>query len=367
MAALGALVAAGCSPDPSVRATQSDAIASIDTRPPASEEPPPGTTTLPPLDTRPPPTLPSVEEPTTVPSELEPTADGVGDALFPDLGNPGVDVLDYTVDLTFDNAADRLSGSVTLRIELTDDRTEITLDSTGPVVSTVTVDGAEAAFVEDDPELRITPPEPLDRGDVIDVRVEYSVVPTFASGDEIPSGWFNSPQGSYVLNEPDGASSWLPSNDHPSDKATWTFSITVDAGATAVANGSLVSSSDGPDGATWVWREDDPMPTYLILLVTGDYELVEGTGPNGLPLLSAVLRDDRQRVQPYLDSIDDQIDFFDNWFGPYPLDRYGITVSDSFSGLAMETQGRSLFSRDDLNGDTTYLQELLLSHELAHQ
>ena len=38
------------------------------------------------------------------------------------------------------------------------------------------------------------------------------------------------------------------------------------------------------------------------------------------------------------------------YFGPYPLDRYGIAVTDSFSGLAMETQGRSMFSRDDLGG-----------------
>jgi aminopeptidase N len=80
-----------------------------------------------------------------------------------------------------------------------------------------------------------------------------------------------------------------------------------------------------------------------------------------------VLRADRQRVQPYLDSIDDQIDFFDDWFGPFPLDRYGIAITDSFSGLAMETQGRSLFSRDDLDGEAGYLQEMLLSHELAHQ
>ncbi len=38
------------------------------------------------------------------------------------------------------------------------------------------------------------------------------------------------------------------------------------------------------------------------------------------------------------------IDFFDDWFGPYPLDRYGIAMTDSFSGLAMEDQERSMFS-----------------------
>ena len=87
----------------------------------------------------------------------------------------------------------------------------------------------------------------------------------------------------------------------------------------------------------------------MIQLLTGDYELVDGAGPNGLPLLSVVLHSDRERMQPYLDTIDDQIDFFDDYFGAYPLDRYGIAITDSHPGLAMETMERSLFSREDFS------------------
>ncbi|MGZ4674534.1 MAG: M1 family aminopeptidase, partial [Ilumatobacteraceae bacterium] len=116
------------------------------------------------------------------------------------------------------------------------------------------------------------------------------------------------------------------------------------------------------------WQEDHQMATYLIQLLTGDYELVDGVGPNGLPLLSAVLRQDRTLMQPYLDTISDQIDFFDNYFGPFPLDRYGIAISDSSPGIAMETIERSQFSRDDfLSGRLDSSQQLLLSHELSHQ
>ena len=82
----------------------------------------------------------------------------------------------------------------------------------------------------------------------------------------------------------------------------------------------------------------------------------------------AHMRDDVEAAQPCIDSIGAQIDFFESFFGPYPLDRYGIAVTDSFGGLAMETQGRSLFSREDLVPCTLNpIQELLLSHELAHQ
>jgi aminopeptidase N len=66
--------------------------------------------------------------------------------------------------------------------------------------------------------------------------------------------------------------------------------------------------------------------------------------------------------------IDDQIDFFDDFFGPYPLDRYGIAITDSFPGLAMETMERPMFSRADFaSGRLDSGQQLFLSHELSHQ
>ena len=294
--------------------------------------------------------------------------DGIGDRLFDELGNPGIDVVDMDVELSYDLADDTLAGSVTLTIDPTEDRPQFTLDSAGPVVSAVSVDGVDTPFSAENRELRITPADGITTGEQIVVKVDYTAAPDPGSSPSgLPSGWFHTEAGSYVLNEPDGARSWLPSNDHPSDKSTWTFSITVPTGTTAIANGELVSTTPSADGDTWVWRQDDPMATYLIQVLTGDYEIVEGTGPHGLPLTSVVLRADRQKMQPYLDTIDDQIAFYETVFGPYPLRSYGIAMTDSFGGLAMETQGRSTFSREDFSGSDGFVEELLLSHELAHQ
>ena len=353
-----------------VIAVRSDTAPTVDTAPPTTATP----TTAPTPTTEPDPVGPTSTAPTDAgPDETQPDAasgeDGLGDVLFPDLGNPGVDVVNYALDLAYDPDNDLVEGSVLLTIDVTDTRSNFTLDSAGPEVSAVTVDGEEAPFDHDGPELRISPAGGVAEGTRIDVLVEYSVITGRAeSVSGLVSGWSPTPGGSVVFNEPDGARTWLPSNDHPSDKATWTISLTVPTGTTAVANGALENSVDSPEGSTWVWREDDPMPTYLVLLVTGDYELITGAGPNGVPLLSAVLRSDRQRMQPFIDTIGLQIDFFDDLFGPYPLDRYGLLFADIDGGYAMETQGRSMFSREDfVDGDLGYVQQLFLSHELAHQ
>lgn len=305
--------------------------------------------------------------PSTSPDDA-PAPDGVGDPLLPDLGNPGIDVLHYDVVLAYDPAHDRLDATVTLDIEITEERDELTLDAVDLDVAAVRVDGAAVGFDVDDPELRIRPPEPLEPGSVVELEVDYSAAPESSrSPAGLPAGWFDTAGGSYVLNEPDGARTWLPSNDHPSDKATYRFEITVPAGLTAVANGRLVSSTERDGQVTWVWEMADPMATYVIQLLTGDYELLESTEPSGPALSHAVLRKDRERMQPYFDVTVEQLAFFVDLLGPYPFDSYGLAFADSFAGLAMEDQTRSLFSREDFTGQLGYTQHLLLAHELAHQ
>ena len=311
-------------------------------------------------------TLPTV---TTTAATVDPDDDGIGDALFPALGNPGIDVEHYTVVLAYDPQRNKVAATAHLDIVMTDDRRQFSLDSDGPDVSTVTIDGVPAEFVEAPPELLITPATALQDGQQVGVDVTYTLSPEpvlSESGAQV--GWFPTDGGSYVLNEPEGAHTWLPSDDHPSDKATFRFELTVPSGVTAVANGAMVGHTSDVTTETWIWQEDQPMATYLIQLLTGDYELVDGSGPNGLPLLSVVLRQDRETMQPYIDTITEQIDFFDDYFGAYPLDRYGIAITDSFAGLAMETLGRPTFSRLDFStGRVDGGQQLFLSHELAHQ
>ncbi|MEA3185170.1 MAG: hypothetical protein QOJ74_1647 [Ilumatobacteraceae bacterium] len=356
---------AACASSPAVTATEARPIDSSMATAPATE--PPATTGA--TDGSTPPIVVSPDSEPTTPVNSIDDQNGVGDSLFPALGNPGIDVQNYTLLLDYDPQARKLSASDQIDLVMTEDRATFSLDSDGPVVSAVSVDGVAAKFVATKPELFITPATSLTSGQHVHVDVTYTVSPTSipsAAGEEV--GWFATPGGSYVLNEPEGAHTWVPCDDHPSDQATFHVEITVPAGLTAVANGALVDHTSTPSSETWIWQEDHPMATYLMQVLTGDYELVDGVGPNGLPLLSVVLRKDRAIMQPFLDTIDDQIDFFDDYFGPYPLARYGIAMADSASGIAMETMERSQFSRSDfLSGRLDLIQELYLSHELTHQ
>jgi aminopeptidase N len=311
----------------------------------------------------------STVSPDTAPDPaLDPSADpdGIGDTLFPGLGNPGLDVQHYDLDLSYDHASTKVSANLGIDVRFTEDRAQFTLDSSGPQIDAVTVDGAPAQFDSGGDELRITPPQPEAKGVLAHVQVHYHFTGDESGGGFPPSGWFNTAGGSYVLDEPDGARRWLPSDDHPSDKATFHVTIHVPTGVTGVANGALVAHTTAGGVDTWVWDEDRPMATYLIQLLTGDYAIIDATGPHGLPLTSAVLRSDVARMTPLVDGIGDQIAVLEQFFGPYPLERYGLAIGDSDAQVAMETQERSQFSDHSLTGDPA-ADRSVLAHELSHQ
>ncbi len=293
-----------------------------------------------------------------------------GDRRFPQLGSSDIDVAHYDVALTYDPARHRLDGSVMIELVTTADTDQLALDADEIRVTSVRVDGSEQAFAIDDRELITALDSIVPAGTELDVTVDYAAELDVGAGRPFgpDAGIFVTADGLWSINEPDGLSTWIPANDHPTDKATWTFALTVPEGDTAVANGEFTGAVDVEGGTTWTWEQSDPMAPYLVLFLVGDYELVDGgTTPSGVDLRHAVIEGSSPAIDRYNAITLRQFEFFEELFGPYPLDRYGLAITDSVPGLAMETQGLSLFSRGDLDGSLGFVQHLLLAHELAHQ
>ena len=298
-----------------------------------------------------------------------------GDRRYPRLGSADIDVDQYDVALTYDAAAVVAHGPHRGVGALPQRHGQIALDTAGPRVTGVAGDdgdGCDLAFTQTDDELIVSLGTAEPAGARFAVTVDFtSAVPE--TGDFLHrAGLFlneNSP-GIWSVNEPDGTSTWLPTNDHPTDKATWRFEITVPEGLSAIANGELDGTvrDDASGSSTWTWDQREPMASYLVLLLIGDYETIEGgRSTTGVELDSAAEPRDAGDVANYADLVDRQLSYFTDQFGPYPFDRYGIAIADSASGLAMETQGMPLFSRADLDGSSGYFQQLLLAHEMSHQ
>ncbi len=290
-------------------------------------------------------------------------AAGIGDPLFPGLGNGGYEVDHYDLDLAIDPAAGTMKGTATIAATAQESLSGFSLDLVGLEVDEVKVDGEPATSQHEGRELAIRPPRVLEAGDVFEVTVDYHGQPQVGTA-AVPfgGGWRREGDMVYVVDEPDGAASWFPANDHPRDPATYTITLTVPPGYDTVTSGLAVSGLDDPDQPD-KWNIPEETATYLVAMAVGDFhhEELAPAGPVSLSLWYPPDLD-QNLLEPFHHQAE-MIDFLSGRFGAFPFDRYGaLIIDDPTLGAALETQTLSTFGSPILP-----LGEQLVAHEMAHQ
>jgi aminopeptidase N len=308
---------------------------------------------------------------TTPTTETKPPF-GIGDELFPRLGNTGYDVEHYTIELDFDPLSRQLDASVTINALATADLESFTLDFTGFEISSVTLDGTETAFSRlGGDKLAVTANTTVPTGEAFAVSVDYAGIPAPTTSDawleEI--GWLSIRGDEFVIAQPDAAHSWFPANDHPLDKATFTYLLTVPEGVGAAATGVLVDQTSSTGTTTWVWEMTSPMVTYLATVVIGEFAVIDdpvATADAGIRVRNVLPPDIAASPPEVLARQGEMIAYFEELFGPYPFEVYGIAVVNGLPA-ALENQTLSVFGRPVLEAENGSIFEDFIAHELAHQ
>jgi aminopeptidase N len=311
-------------------------------------------------------------------------AAGIGDPYFPLYGNGGYDVEHYLLKLSYDPATDQLTGEALITARALSNLCRFNLDLQGMTVRSVVVDGRPAAWTRsDDHELTVTPQQRLRTNRLFTALIRYDGVPrTQVDASNRRYGWMPTDDGAVVAGEPEGAINWFPVNDHPRDKAAFTFVVTVPAGLVAMGNGRLLGRANIPAGhTTWAWHAPEPMAPYLATVTLGEFDLRAYRTPGGLQMYDAVDPDlYRMPVDPAnpasatfgqvvdasLGRQGEIIDFLAGLFGPYPFSTGGGIVDDPQDLVfALETQTRVNYSHKYFTGAIG--GDLIVVHENAHQ
>jgi aminopeptidase N len=291
-------------------------------------------------------------------------ADGIGDPYFPKMGNGGYDVRHYDLSIRVDMEAEEIDAVAILNARSSQALGRFNLDLLKFDISSVRVDGTEAGFAQEDGELIITPAAVIPKDADFTVAVAYRGRPGGGAeygGIDYLEGWNFHPGGVIVAGEPTGAETWFPSNNHPADKATFEFHITVAKPYTAAANGVLQETTDNGDGTrTFDWAMDNPMATYLSTVAVGRFELLEGASEAGRPYRNFVDVDILGDLDPGLNALPAAMDFFSGTFGPYPFAACGVVVHNISLQFSLENQTL-------VNMGYNFSNETVTVHELAHQ
>jgi len=295
------------------------------------------------------------------------------------LPNSDLVVLNYDLDVEVPSIdAPILSARAVLEIKAIHPYSAIRLhiDSRRLSIATVSIDGTQTPFsviIRDRNRydlsgdvLKIETPSTVAVGESHSVSLSYSILVNQSAQDNgkrlVQEGFFYEPNyyGIKVLSTrswPYYARSWLPSNDHPSNPATISYTLHVPSGVTAVANGALQmrpyvdNNSHGEPLITYRWSQSAPIPTYAFSVVVGSfktrsdedcYEIGRinsdivpcGVGSHGklAILYYADLLPDRQLFFTEFDKARHARVWFSSMLGEYPFDKLGfITAPHPFN------------------------------------
>ncbi|MEO6965385.1 MAG: M1 family metallopeptidase, partial [Acidobacteriaceae bacterium] len=176
--------------------------------------------------------------------------------------------------------------------------------------------------------------------------------------------------------EPTDARRAFPSFDEPAMKATFSTTLIVNKGDTAISNTNIVSDTPGPgpDKRTIRFATTPKMSTYLVAFLVGDFQCVSGES-DGVPIRACATPDKVQMGTYALHAAEFFLHYYNTYFGiRYPMPKLDLIALPDFEAGAMENFGAITYRETDLlidektaSADAKKRVAMVVAHEMSHQ
>lgn len=274
--------------------------------------------------------------------------------------------VDLKLDVDFEKKT--IGGVATLDVLAAKGAKEIVLDTLDLDIASVTDERGTAltyALGKSDPQLGA--PLTIQLGNAKRVRITYRskpgaralqwLTPAQTQSKTLP---FLFSQGQAINNR-----SWIPTQDSPGIRQTWTATVTVPEGFVPVMSAQMLDGATGkpaPQGRrSFRFKMDNPVPPYLIAIAIGDLKFKEVGPRSGVWAEAGMIN---AAVSEFRD-VEKMIDAAQALYGPYRWGRYDMLVlPPSFPYGGMENPNLTFFTPTIITGDRSNTD--VLAHELAH-
>ncbi|MBZ5496584.1 MAG: M1 family peptidase [Acidobacteriia bacterium] len=284
---------------------------------------------------------------------------------------PGVDIRNYIFKLELKDDTNTIAGETGIEVlfkaggvmELSLDLIGKSADGkTGMTVSGVRSDGQALVFKHENNRLQINLGTAAQAGERRRIIVNYSGIP--ADGLIIGPNK-NKERAFFGDNFPDRCRHWLPTIDHPYDKATCEFAITAPEAYQVVANGDLVETTSLTGNRRLTrYRESVPIATYCMVIGVARFAVEKIGQVTGVPVQSWVYAADRDAGFSDYRIAMKPLEFFSWRIGPFSYEKLANVQSKTRYG-GMENSSNIFYSERSVSGQGR--NEGLFAHEIAHQ
>ena len=282
-----------------------------------------------------------------------------------------IDVTHYEIHLNEINIAEKtLDASATISLTALNSIDVIKLELRSLTVTSVTSEEINVKdFSQKDDILSINLASTLSKNSEISITINYE-------GKTFNESWGGVHwSADYVYNLGVGFDSqphnlgktWFPCVDNFSDKASYDLYITIPETMTSACGGILSESVVNADSTkTDHWVVSQEISTYLMSFAFGDFTLWEETYQGierEIPIQVYAKPNQIEKVAGTFANIKEIAAFYEDKFGPYPLNRIGY-VSTNLG--CMEHVDNIALSSSLINGTANFENESLIAHEMSH-
>ncbi len=169
-------------------------------------------------------------------------------------------------------------------------------------------------------------------------------------------------------NWPNRARHWLPTVDHPYEKATSEFIVKAPAHYQVITNGLLLEETN-LDSTTKLthWKQSIPVSSWLYVLGVAEFAVQYVDSFDGKSIQTWVYGKDRDAgFYDFAEPTKQVVAFFSDYVGPYEYEKIANVQSPSVQG-GMETSSAIFYGEELVNGKRDVRLRNVVIHELAHQ
>lgn len=169
-------------------------------------------------------------------------------------------------------------------------------------------------------------------------------------------------------NWPNRARHWLPTIDHPYDKATSEFIVLAPSHYKVVSNGLLLEESEmGNNTKLTHWKQSVPISSWLFVLGVADFAVQYVDQFMGKSIQTWVYAKNREAgFYDFNEPTKKVLTFLTDYVGPYAYEKLANIQSPSVSG-GMETASAIFYAENLVNGKRDERTRNVVIHEIAHQ
>ena len=290
--------------------------------------------------------------------------------------NYQIDIQHYAFELTLSDDIDELIGTAAIEILFkSNDVGQFRLDlankteerlGKGMEVSSIVSEGIQLKYRHQGDALVIKMDQPVGKGSLRTFIIEYRGIPQ--AGLEIKNN-HNGDRTFFCESWPNNTRHWLPTIDHPYEKATVEFKIIAPAKYKVVSNGLLIEESVLEVGNKLThWKQSVPVSCWLYVLGVAEFAVQQVGSFEGKPIQSWVYAKDRVAgFHDFARPTKNVLEFFSLYVGPFAYEKLANIQSSSIANGAMETASAILYAENLITGEATERLRNVVIHEIAHQ